>query len=419
MFERFKHWFGTHRQQAAMEERLEKLRQRAPIPVIWLIGKTQSGKTSIIRFLTGASDAEIGEGFRPCTRYSREFKFPSPEAPLLSFLDTRGIGEPGYDVSQDMAGFNHQAHLIIVTVKALDHAQEIILNHLRKIRAAQPTRPVILALTCLHEAYPQQQHPATYPFESSATAPFTKDGSSRTLPPRKLCTTDSEAVPEALRRSLAEQLHRFEGLFDHAVPIDLTRPEDGFDVSNFGGDKLKQVVLEALPEAYRQTLIALDEANRDLQDLASRRALPHIIGYSTLAATAGAVPIPWIDLMVLPGIQAQMIFHLARLHGQELTGTRFLELASTLGLGMVVRQAVREVMKLVPFVGSVAAGALAGASTFALGKAFCFYYRSVHQGHVPRAQDLKRYYHEQLALAERAWQFAGSTSIGPGADARQ
>ena len=55
---------------------------------IWLFGKTQSGKTSIIKFLTGASDAEIGSGFRPCTRFSREYDFPNAEAPLLSFLDT-------------------------------------------------------------------------------------------------------------------------------------------------------------------------------------------------------------------------------------------------------------------------------------------------------------------------------------------
>jgi uncharacterized protein (DUF697 family) len=60
-------------------------------------------------------------------------------------------------------------------------------------------------------------------------------------------------------------------------------------------------------------------------------------------------------------------------------------------------------MKLIPYVGSVAGAVLAGASTFALGKAFCFYYSAVHQGHVPQAEDLRRYYHEQLALAEKAW----------------
>ena len=40
---------------------------------------------------------------------------------------------------------------------------------------------------------------------------------------------------------------------------------------------------------------------------------------------------------------------------------------------------------------------------FALGKAFCYYYRAVHQGHVPRAEDLKQYYQEQLALAGTLW----------------
>ena len=36
----------------------ERARQFAP--VVWLLGKVQAGKTSIIRELTQASDAEIG-----------------------------------------------------------------------------------------------------------------------------------------------------------------------------------------------------------------------------------------------------------------------------------------------------------------------------------------------------------------------
>src|SRR5437660_11254829 len=98
-----------------------------------------------------------------------------------------------------------------------------------------------------------------------------------------------------------------------------------------------------------------------------------------------------------------MIYHLAQFYGQPLSAARFLELASTLGLGILLRQASREVVKLIPYVGSVAGGAVAGASTFALGKAFCYYYRAIHQGHVPQPDDLRRYYQEQLKLAERAW----------------
>src|SRR5262249_60594199 len=146
-----------------------------------------------------------------------------------------------------------------------------------------------------------------------------------------------------------------------------------------------------------------DKANHVLQDFYAQQALPHILGYSTLAASAGAIPIPWLDLLVLPAIQTQMIYHLARFYGQPLSGTRFLELASTLGLGMVVRQAVREVVKFIPYVGSVAGSMLAGASTFALGKAFCFYYSAVHRGHVPKPEELRHYYQEQLALAEKKW----------------
>ena len=53
------------------------MHRRTPIPVIWLFGKTQSGKTSIVKFLTGADSAEIGNGFQPCTRFSRHYLFPS------------------------------------------------------------------------------------------------------------------------------------------------------------------------------------------------------------------------------------------------------------------------------------------------------------------------------------------------------
>ena len=133
---------------------------------------------------------------------------------------------------------------------------------------------------------------------------------------------------------------------------------------------------------------------------ASHAAIRRAVGE---VAAAGAIPIPWLDLLVLPAIQTQMIYHLAQFYGQPLTARRFVELASTLGLGVMMRQAAREVWKFIPYVGSVVGGVLAGASTFALGKAFCFYYSSVHQGHVPKPEDLKKYYRDQLALAERAW----------------
>jgi uncharacterized protein (DUF697 family) len=399
VWEKARGLFSSALREAQTREALERLRRQAPVPVFWLFGKTQSGKTSLIKYLTGAEQAEIGRGFRPCTRFSRRYQFPSPDAPLLTFLDTRGLDEPGYDPAEDLARFNDEAHVVVVTVKALDHAQENVVTHLRTLRRAQPRRPVVLALTCLHEAYPQQQHPLPYPFAAGASA-----------------APGSPAAGD-LARSLGEQRRRFEGLFDRAVALDLTPPEEGFNDPDYGGPALREALLEVLPSALAQTLRTLAEAQRDLQDLAAAQALPYILAYSSLAATAGAVPLPLVDLLALSAVQTRMVYELAKLYGQPLTGQRFLEIAGTLGLGVLTRQAGRALLKLIPglgtVLGSVAGGALAGASTFALGKAFCFYYQAVHHGHVPRAEDLKRYYHEQLRQAERAWRRPGHKGAAP------
>jgi len=102
-----------------------------------------------------------------------------------------------------------------------------------------------------------------------------------------------------------------------------------------------------------------------------------------------------------------MLYDLAQLYGQPLTKQRLAELASALGLGLLGRQAGRSLIKVIPglgtIIGSVAGGVLAAASTYALGKAFCYYYQAVLQGHVPNTQDLKKYYNVQLEQAEEAW----------------
>ena len=62
------------------------------VPMIWLLGKTAAGKSSIVKCVTGASEIAIGNGYRPCTRTADIFVYP-PGQPLLKFLDTRGLGE--------------------------------------------------------------------------------------------------------------------------------------------------------------------------------------------------------------------------------------------------------------------------------------------------------------------------------------
>ncbi len=375
-------WTGRHMSDA--EYRREQLRilRRAPVPLFWLLGKTGSGKTSVVRFLTGADEAEIGNGFRPQTRTSRLYDFPDTESPLLRFLDTRGLGEKDYDPGEDLQQFDQQANLILVTARAMDHALTEVIEPLRRIRQSCPHRPVLLVLTCLHEGYPQQQHPAPDPFGQSGI-PAT--------------------LPEDLRRSLQRQHERFAGLVDRVVPVDLTRPEEGFHEPDFGGQRMRAVLLEMLPAAYRQTLLALKDAVGSLEELKERRAMPYVISYSVMAATAAAVPLPWVDIPLVTALQIRLVYRLARVYEQPVGAKTFLEMAGPIGGRLLIRQVLRGALKFIPYVGIAANAALAYAYTFGLGKACCWYFGRIRSGSVPTAEELREIWEGELTRAADTW----------------
>jgi uncharacterized protein (DUF697 family)/predicted GTPase len=383
MFRKLKTWFPFRRlSDEEYRRQRDRLLDRAPVPVFWLFGKTGSGKTSLVKYLTGAERAEIGSGFRPQTERSEQYDFPSPESPLVRFLDTRGLGETRYDPSEDIRQFTASAHVVIVTVRALDHALAEIVEPLRAIRKAAPTRPVLLAVTCLHEGYPGRQHPQPDPFDSAS------------LP---------DQLPTDLRRSITAQDERFAGLVDRVVPLDLTQPEDGFGEPDFGGARLKAALLAMLPAAYRQTLLTLHDCMASLKDLNDRLALPIVIGHSMLAATAAAVPLPWLDIPVVAAIQTHLVYRLAGLYGQQPGVRTLLEMAGPIGGRLLARQIVRETLKFIPFVGVAANAALAYAYTYGLGKACGWYFGQVRQGNAPSARELEQVWHEQLVQAAQLW----------------
>src|SRR5689334_6009547 len=130
-----KAWLGIDKlSDAEFERQREKLLAERPVPVFWLFGKTGSGKTSLIHYLTGATDAEIGTGFRPCTQHSRLYAFPDSEQPLVRFLDTRGLGEIHYDPAEDLKTFDAMAHVVVVTVRVMDHSLAEMIEPFKKIR---------------------------------------------------------------------------------------------------------------------------------------------------------------------------------------------------------------------------------------------------------------------------------------------
>jgi uncharacterized protein (DUF697 family)/predicted GTPase len=371
---------------AASAQAADEVKARAmqAAPILWMLGKVQSGKSSIVQRLTGATEAEVGEGFRPMTKTARIFDFP-PEAPVLRFLDTRGLGEIDYNPAEDIAACEAQAQVLLVVMRAGDPAQDAVLDAVRAIRARHPDWPVVVAQTWLHAAYPHPpSHPIPYPFGDAADA----------------------RIPAALARGLAHQRAQFGGLKGTGpvifVPLDFTRPEDGLPPADYGLDALLAALFEALPQAVMSRIDAL-RADRGGKIAAGARSA--ILGYSVAAGAADALPI--VAIAAVPAVQGAMLRTLGRRFGAEWTRADIASLLGALGTAVLIRQgivfAVRQGAKLVPVYGQTAGAVAASLSSFAftygLGYAACVYLKGRQSGVAASDQDIKNAYRDALATA--------------------
>lgn len=393
-----------------LEASLAAARQRQPLPVIWLLGKTQAGKTSIIQGLTGSPLAEIGNGFRPCTRASRFYDYPA-EAPLVRFLDTRGLGERAYDPDEDIHYCESQAHLVLVVMKAMDLDQGAILTVLRRVRARHPNWPVIIAQSGLSEGYPPGQgHALPYPYGQEG------------WPAR---------VPTDLARALTRQRETLGPLAGAGplrwVPIDLTQPGDGLEPADYGLAALWTAIDAVTTSDLRKRL----NADAEVRDVFARAAHPHIVGHALAAAGIGAWPTPAVGLVGVPAVQAKLLHSLAAIYQVPWDGRQVAEflgfLGTGIGIGYLTRLLGRELLKGVPVLGQtlgVAYGAsVSGATTFALGKAACYYFHTVHLGERLDSATLRTIYGQAiktgLALIQREQREAKAPQAVKGSQAHE
>jgi len=372
---------------AEYAKQLEKLRAKVPVPAIWLFGKTGSGKSSVISYLTGAEGATIGEGYRPETKTSRRFDFPDSLEPLMTFLDTRGLGEADYDPQNDIAQFSRSTQLMIVTVRVMDHALEGILQPLRLIRKSAPERPILLVLTCLHEAV------GTLDL-TEGVDPFSRHDEGDDQP---------NPVPERLQLLIDRKISQFHGVHDAVIPIDLTRLEDGFADPDFGGDRLKTAILDQLPHAYRQALLALTDRRANGEVTLKQQVRWQVLASSALAGTAGALPLPWVDIPVVMGIQAHLAVKIADLYNQELTPARWAVLSSAAGSRIAFRLAIHGGLKFIPLIGMAVGSASAFAFTYALGMSWDWYFANLRKGNVPTPDQLKQIFSTELLRGRELW----------------
>lgn len=357
-------WFSVSDEDVA--EILDTVRRQLPTTEAILIGKPQSGKSSIIRGMTGVSSEIIGQGFRPHTQHTQRYAYPSDELPLLLFTDTIGLGDVNQDTQhiidellRELDETTQCARIFILTVKVNDFAIDTLRHIAQQLRKHSPEIPCLLAITCLHELYPADitNHP-----------PYPPD-------------------IETIRQSSEAITTGFDGISDETIMIDFTLEEDGLEPMFYGLDALRDTLANLLPEAESKAIYRLldeqNDASKQLGTLYRDVGRRYIATFSTMAATMAAVPLPFATMPVLTALQVSMIGVLGNLYGQKLTPSQAGGIVSAIAGGFIAQSIGRELIKFIPGFGSVVAASWAAAYTWALGESACVYFGELIGGKKP------------------------------------
>lgn len=115
----------------------------------------------------------------------------------------------------------------------------------------------------------------------------------------------------------------------------------------------------------------------------ARRAQAHIAGsllksFSAVCGVIGVQPIPLADMPVLTTLQTLMVGMIIHTTGRPFSARLVAEFLGALGFnigaGLVLREGARAIVRVVPFWGNAISGFVAGAGTYAIGKAAIAYF---------------------------------------------
>lgn len=129
-----------------------------------------------------------------------------------------------------------------------------------------------------------------------------------------------------------------------------------------------------------------------------------IYGYGAAAAGTGAVPVPLVGLGGLAGLLTMMLRTLAARYDVAWTPSTFGHFSGAVGSGALIwwtlRYGLREMLKLIPVAGAIAAGALNAAASFAvtiaIGEAACVWLAYQRRGLDAPTAEVRRAFAEGL-----------------------
>lgn len=311
------------------------LAERGHVNVL-VVGKTGTGKSTLVNTVFNDRIAETGQG-RSITQHMRRYtKAGSP----VSIYDTRGLEVADYGA-------------IIEDLKA----------KIREInRSERAEEHIHVAWLCIAEGARRVE---------KAEIELAKILDELSVPVVVAITT--AVSDQGFRAEVRDILHSVSNVV-RVNSVDLVMDE-GVVVPVKGIDVLVDATLEIVPKGQKTAFVAAQRIKIDHKVTRSRMA----VGSAVAAAmAAGAAPMPFADAVAIVPIQVGMIASISAIFGLDMT-TGFLTTLVTSSLGAAGgtlggRALVGGLLKLLPGAGSLVGGVIsagvAGALTTALGEAY-------------------------------------------------
>ena len=235
----------------------------------------------------------------------------------------------------------------------------------------------------------------------------------RAVPSRCCRSSLLSATISEVARAIAAMETTFTGLYDRLVAIDFTIEEDGFAPLFYGLDALEAALADLLPAAEARTMHQLldREGSESLGALYRSAGRHYVVSFATIAGIVAAVPLPFATMPVLTALQVSLVGLLGKLYGKELTPAQAGGLVSTIAGGFFAQAVGRELIKLVPILGSAIAATWAVAYTWALGEAACVYFGELAGGKTPDPERIQAAMRDAFQSARQQFSRAGKASL--------
>lgn len=334
----------------------DKVRNLKKLNII-VVGKTGVGKSTLINGVFRENLAEVGIG-KPVTNHIRKIEksgFP------LSIYDTRGF-ELGKDAQKEI--------------------KNEVLNEIKKgVESKDVSQAIHCIWYCVNTASSRIEEE-----EIEWIRSLTEENALLRVPVIVVLTQafSKKKAKEMRNVILNENLDVVQVIPVLAQDYEI---EDEYVAKTYGLDELIEVMSDVLPDELNHTLQHVQGAS-----LEQKKRFAHgAVATATAAAFGeGFAPIPFADSALLIPTQVTMIATITAIFGLDVDKnviTGFV--SSTLGAGgatIAGKTIVSNLLKLVPGAGTIAGGAISGATagllTTALGEAYILLMEAVYKGEI-------------------------------------